>query len=407
MYTADATRREFTGFRSPNFTMVPDEVFDELLTELSGAELKVLLYIIRRTSGFKRDSDNISQSQMLHGIRTSDGRVLDHGAGVTKKTLLAALDGLEARNIIIRCRRQSMAKGNEATNYRLNVLWVARQGDGCEQVSPQIVANGELELEGSSTARFGDRVRQGGAAEARLPMVQQLPQGLGEKSTPGVGATITPYKRQAGQTVSQDTEQQHSQANLVSQVREDVVVALTQLGVSRKVARDLAALYSLEMIQAQIDMLAYRKAEDPAAVLVKAIREEWAPPGGYETPQQREEHAEQDIEEQAECASIVEESRRHRQSWSQRMIDQHKIDRTTLDLWGRAQGQLPLFIGAHAYQQHFAHSLLQPPGRAHATVLVPNAFQKAQLRPEYHEALEQVLHCALGRKVRVEVRYAP
>jgi hypothetical protein len=29
--------------------MVPDQLFDELLVELSGAELKVLLYIIRRT----------------------------------------------------------------------------------------------------------------------------------------------------------------------------------------------------------------------------------------------------------------------------------------------------------------------------------------------------------------------
>ncbi len=38
-------------------------------------------------------------------------------------------------------------------------------------------------------------------------------------------------------------------------------------------------------------MLAYRTANDPAAVLVKAIREEWAPPSGYQTPEQREEEA--------------------------------------------------------------------------------------------------------------------
>ena len=69
----------FSGFTSPNYTQVPDELFDALMVELSGAELKVLLYIIRRTFGFKRDSDTISLSQMLSGLKTSDGRQLDRG----------------------------------------------------------------------------------------------------------------------------------------------------------------------------------------------------------------------------------------------------------------------------------------------------------------------------------------
>src|SRR5688500_16170261 len=77
----------FRGFRCPTYTMVPDELFDELLVELSGAELKTLLYIIRRTFGFKRDSDAISLSQMLRGIHTADGRTLDRGVGLSKPTL--------------------------------------------------------------------------------------------------------------------------------------------------------------------------------------------------------------------------------------------------------------------------------------------------------------------------------
>ena len=45
----------FRGFDSPNYTQVPDILFDERMAHLSGAELKVLLYIIRRTFGFKKD----------------------------------------------------------------------------------------------------------------------------------------------------------------------------------------------------------------------------------------------------------------------------------------------------------------------------------------------------------------
>src|SRR5215216_6536594 len=88
------TERMFRGFRSPNYTMVPDELFDELLADLSGAELKALLYIVRRTFGFKKDADAISLSQMLRGIRTRDGRVLDRGVGLAKNTLLGALASL-------------------------------------------------------------------------------------------------------------------------------------------------------------------------------------------------------------------------------------------------------------------------------------------------------------------------
>ncbi len=44
----------FKGFISPRYTQVPDALFDELMAYLSGAELKVLLYIIRRTLGFKK-----------------------------------------------------------------------------------------------------------------------------------------------------------------------------------------------------------------------------------------------------------------------------------------------------------------------------------------------------------------
>ncbi len=44
----------------PTTTPVPDEIFDEWLAVLGHAELRVLLYIVRRTFGFdKRGGDTI------------------------------------------------------------------------------------------------------------------------------------------------------------------------------------------------------------------------------------------------------------------------------------------------------------------------------------------------------------
>jgi hypothetical protein len=116
------TTATFHGFFAPNYTQVPDELFDDLMTDLSGAELKVLLYIIRRTFGFKKTEDTISLSQMLNGITTKAGEVLDRGTGLSKKTLLMALNTLEAKNIILTERRRSAERGNEPTAYKLNIV---------------------------------------------------------------------------------------------------------------------------------------------------------------------------------------------------------------------------------------------------------------------------------------------
>lgn len=112
----------FQGFSSPNTTPVPDELFDFLLNVLTGNELKLVMYIIRRTYGFKKESDNISLSQMLNGIVKRDGTRLDSGAGLSKPTLLRALRTLAKSEVIIAERRGSKQKGHEPTNYRLNLL---------------------------------------------------------------------------------------------------------------------------------------------------------------------------------------------------------------------------------------------------------------------------------------------
>jgi Bacteriophage replication protein O len=114
--------KHFRGYTKPNYTPVPDELFDEQLPDLSGAELKVLLYIIRRTFGFKKESDNISLNQLLHGITTKEDVVLDRGTGLSKKTLLDTLRNLIEKNLILSERRRSKEKGDEPTTYRLNIV---------------------------------------------------------------------------------------------------------------------------------------------------------------------------------------------------------------------------------------------------------------------------------------------
>jgi hypothetical protein len=116
----DRASWKFEGFCSPNTTQVPDEFFDVLSPHLSGGEVKVLLYIIRRTFGFKKDRDNISLSQMLNGIIKKNGDRLDFGAGMSKPSLCRALKTLTKKEIIIPTKQFDYKGGCIATNYQLS-----------------------------------------------------------------------------------------------------------------------------------------------------------------------------------------------------------------------------------------------------------------------------------------------
>jgi hypothetical protein len=82
---------QFNGFRSPTTTPVPDEVFDDLIADLTGAELKVLLYICRRTFGFKKDRDSISLNRRMdeegeNEINIYSLNFINEGRGVGTKS---------------------------------------------------------------------------------------------------------------------------------------------------------------------------------------------------------------------------------------------------------------------------------------------------------------------------------
>lgn len=112
-------REEFKGFVRPNTTPTPDDLFDIFLTLLTHAELKVLLYIIRRTYGFKKDDDRISLKQISAGITTKKGGQLDKGAGLTKRGAIKALQALEKRGLIWVSRTQAPDGNNQINVYSL------------------------------------------------------------------------------------------------------------------------------------------------------------------------------------------------------------------------------------------------------------------------------------------------
>lgn len=109
----------FTGFSTPNTTPVPDQLIDELMAELSGSQFKVVIYIVRRTLGFKKNADDISLDQMVNGIKRADGSVLDNGTGLNKDTVINAVKSLVEKGVITAKHNDDPIKGYLTTTYSL------------------------------------------------------------------------------------------------------------------------------------------------------------------------------------------------------------------------------------------------------------------------------------------------
>lgn len=81
----------------PNSFQVPNAVIDELMAELSGAELKVYLLVLRKTKGWNKETDAISVSQFMESCNLSNRKVID---ACNKLVELGLLEQKTGRNKI-------------------------------------------------------------------------------------------------------------------------------------------------------------------------------------------------------------------------------------------------------------------------------------------------------------------
>ncbi|MDH2997206.1 hypothetical protein A1D22_05910 [Pasteurellaceae bacterium LFhippo2] len=78
----------------PNSFQVPNAVIDELMAELSGAELKCYLFVLRKTKGWNKDCDAISVSQFMSSCNLSNRAVIDACNRLVELGLLEQKTGL-------------------------------------------------------------------------------------------------------------------------------------------------------------------------------------------------------------------------------------------------------------------------------------------------------------------------
>jgi hypothetical protein len=101
----------------------------------------------------------------------------------------------------------------------------------------------------------------------------------------------------------------HNNNNVVEKInttknKQYLVGLLKNLGITELTASKLVLDYPHKRIIAQVEMLPYRQAQNPAGMLIKAIKENWAPPQAYNEFQQQKARQRAEEEKRAKEEAI-------------------------------------------------------------------------------------------------------
>jgi phage replication O-like protein O len=346
-----ANQATFPGFPFPNTTQIPNDVIDSLMPSLSGGELKVLLYICRRTFGFQKDSDRISLAQIAHGITTRTGKVLDHGTGLCKRHVITALKALEKKNIISITRTVDETGLNAVNTYRLNMV-----AAGCTAEPPA----------------------HHGVVNASSPPV--VNSGL-----PGVVNSSAPTKQR-----EQKKEEQNKDND------DDVAQALENFGMTTSAIPALLERYPAAYIREKLTMTqrllqdgSALVAKNPVGWLRRAIEEDYQPPRNKVRPtpasgRKSQEHTSIPEAQQREQNSII------------TPVELPTPDRETELIW---QKTLALLGEA---EPKLAGVMLLEVTDTKAVIFVPNRTAAAWLERRLYSQIAKALQTVVGRDVDLQ-----
>jgi len=336
----------FQGFVNPTTTPTPDLLFDHIMQDLNESELKVLLYIIRRTYGFKKNTDDISLNQLVDGITTKDGRVLDRGTGLSKSTVKRSLQSLKEKNLIDATQNQDPQKGNLPTTYSLKINSTPRPAGGPRGGSP-----------------------------VGLPLARQwAPQ----------------------QTVKQQTD-------FV------VVKDLMDRGISDKVAEQLAEEYTESYLYSKIELFDYLIeikspliSKNPAGYLRKSISEDYVPPKGFKTKVEREKEKAEELQLLEELDEEMCVERNELEAWRSQIIETYEIPDDLLTVWNKALNELEKSINQSFFDEWFSNTFLLSVKDNKAVIGVESSEAKAWLTDRAKHIVANVLTGMLGGTIIVK-----
>ena len=233
---------DFSGFfaKEGNRTPAPNAFFDRVLPYETAAVVKVVGTVIRHTVGYQTQFGRRPQAELSYRFIQDYAKIAD------RSTLSAAIQ------------------------HSIETGYICRVQDGCfspNQSQQQAAAYAIRWLEKAKDIDNGSETRPEGLDRFKNQT------SIGSKNQPG-----DRYKNQTNKkTVKKNTDKQ--QQDVVVSENSGAYELLVQFGFNPRIAKDLAAMYSLESIQQQIGWLEHRNPRDnKLGMLRRAIEDSWSIP---------------------------------------------------------------------------------------------------------------------------------
>jgi hypothetical protein len=258
-----------------------------LLKLLSPADLQTLICLLTYANG--QGICILSGRDVADALRLSEKQVRTR----LKRLLQSRFQGmpLVMKIDLMRTQHGRFAK----SRYRISSLPGIAIHHGSSRV-------GKPDVDRSASAGTGTPLPPGETVRFHIPgrRLGKLSSGIRTVTPQGEDVVVNKYNK-----TTQQTGRGTGETKALSLRQRELVTLLQNLGVTEITAREIAERYSPELIESQIKMLSYRQARDPAAMLVKAIRDDWDAPSAYIAAMH-----EQTRKRQQEKAKAAEEARR-------------------------------------------------------------------------------------------------
>jgi phage replication O-like protein O len=362
-----ANQATFPGFQFPNTTQIPNDVFDTLMPHLSGGELKVLLYICRRTFGFRKDCDRISLSQISKGITTKTGRVLDHGTGLCKRHVINALKTLEKKNIIIITRTVDETGLNAVNTYSLNI-----PATPCGEGTPS-------------------------------------PHGVVNASAPGVVNSRSPGVVNASAPTKQRKQKKEEQKKDTDDV---VAHDLENFGMTKSAVTTLIQRYPVAYIREKLAMAQGLMAtgsclvsQNPAGWLRRAIEDDYRPPQPAASPHQHSGTGKKGVKAVRAAPKkqhVPQEEQKPTQIVPTEKLEPENPSRETEALWQQTLEKIQAALPPGEAAAQLKETTLIQVTETAARIRVPNAHALAWLERRLYGQIAKAMKGILGKDLDLQ-----
>lgn len=189
-----------------------------------------------------------------------------------------------------------------------------------------------------------------------------------------------------------------------------VVVALTDLGIGKRTARQLAHRYRRERVLEKIDFLAFLQESDPGKVknprgwLRTAIEENYGPPDGYKSKEERAvEAAERERQQREIDQALAGQGARPARfgGWQQWVIEKYSVAEDLWEVAGQLLESLKLQMPAATFDAWVSNTMIIELGEAQARIAVSSQRAYEWLEHRLKSKFEQALAGVIDRPVEV------